>query len=208
MISYSFVSFAQEAVVTTDSTKQEAMITEDATDICPILIGEDLPDGMVKDLDKEQVSIHELIKKKPTIIVFYRGGWCPYCNSQLSGLNDIQAEIKSLGFQVLAISPDKVANLKETRSEEDLKYNLLSDATMEYARKMGIAFKVDKKTIKKYKMFGINLEKASGESHFQLPAPAVFVVDKKGVIQFSYVNPNYKVRLNPEILLTVLKTMK
>ena len=206
--SYSFSCFSQEAVITIDSTKQAVIVTEDATAICPILVGENLPDGIVTSLDKEKVSIHKLIDKKPTVIVFYRGGWCPYCNSQLGGLNEIQQEIKALGFQVLAISPDKVLNQKEMKSKEDLKYTLLSDSKMEYARTLGIAFKVDKKTIKKYKMFGINLEKASGESHFQLPAPAVFVVDKKGVIQFSYVNPNYKVRLNPEVLMTVLKTMK
>ena len=88
-----------------------------------------------------------------------------------------------------------------------LTFTLLSDAKMELARKMGIAFKMNKKTLIKYKTYGINLEKASGEDHFQLPAPAVFVLDKEGTIQMSYVNPNYKVRLNAKALVAVLKSM-
>ena len=130
-----------------------------------------------------------------------------YCNKQLAGLNQIENEIDSLGFQILAISPDNPTSMMETIKDKDLKYTLLSDASMQYAKKLGIAFKVDDKTIKKYKTFGIDLEKASGENHFQLPAPAVFVIDKKGIIQFSYINPNYKVRLDPTVLLAVLNSM-
>ncbi len=182
-------------------------VSENPKDICPILVGEELPDATLKNIDGEDVSISKITKKKKSILIFYRGGWCPYCNSQLGGINEILDEIDSLEFQVLAISPDKGENLKKTIDKKKLKYTLLSDASMEYARDLGIAFRLKEKTRKKYKLFGIDLEKASGENHYQLPAPAVFVVDEKGVIQFSYVNPNYKVRLKPEILLTVLQNM-
>ncbi len=182
-------------------------VSENPKDICPILIGEDLPDGTLVDLEKKELSVSKLTKKKKSILIFYRGGWCPYCNTQLSGINEILDDIKELDFQVVAISPDNAEHLKKTIDKEELDYELLSDSKMEYARSLGIAFKMNKKTLKKYKLFGIDLEESSGESHFQLPAPAVFVVDKKGVIQFSYVNPNYKVRLKPEILLSVLRNM-
>lgn len=180
-------------------------VPESANDIRPLLIGSDLPESSLSTLEGEEVSIRELTKKNPTVIVFYRGGWCPYCNKQLAGLNDIQGQMDSLGFQVIAISPDNAAHLSKTADKEELAYTLLSDSKMELARKMGIAFKMDKKTLKKYKLFGIDLKEASGESHYQLPAPAVFVLDRKGVVQFSYVNPNYKVRLSPKVLLAVLE---
>jgi hypothetical protein len=41
----------------------------------------------------------------------------------------------------------------------------------------------------------------SGEKHHLLPVPAVFVVACSGIIQSSYVNPDYKVRLHPDLLL-------
>ncbi|ULT24851.1 redoxin domain-containing protein [Sphingobacterium sp. E70] len=36
------------------------------------------------------IDIGKAISQKPTILVFYRGGWCPYCNLQLSGLQEIE----------------------------------------------------------------------------------------------------------------------
>lgn len=172
--------------------------------ICPILIGEKLPEGTVTNLEGKEVSTAELTKEKPTVIIFYRGGWCSYCTNQLAGLNEIEEEIDKLGFQVLAISQDDVASINETKEEKDLDYSVVSDPEMEFAQKMGVAYKMDDKTIERYKGYGIDL-KGSG---YQLPAPAVFVVDKEGVIQFTYVNPNYSVRLNPEVLLAVLKNVE
>ncbi len=208
----SFYSFAQEveAEVYLEKTieeKPEEMVPEDAKEICPILIGEKVPESELKNIKNESVQITEEIKDRGTVLIFYRGGWCPYCNKQLSGLSEVEEEIKEEGFQIIAVSPDNAEHLQKTVDKEELNYTLLSDAKMELARKMGIAFKMDKKTLKKYKLFGINLEKASGESHFQLPAPAVFILDKEGVIRMSYVNPNYKVRLNANVLLTVIKSM-
>ena len=56
-----------------------------------------------------------------------------------------------------------------------------------------------------YEGFGIDLEKASGENHGQLPVPSVFVLDQDGVIQFHYVNPDYRVRIDPDVILAAAK---
>lgn len=86
-----------------------------------------------------------------------------------------------------------------------LKYTLLSDSKMAGARALGIAFKVDDTTLERYGQYGIDLEKSTGERHHVLPVPSVFVVGKDGIINFEYVNPNYKVRLQPEVLLAAAK---
>lgn len=194
-LSLSLQVFAQE---------ESNIVPTEPNAICPILIGEKIPEGTVTNLDNKEVEVTELTKDKPSVIIFYRGGWCSYCTNQLSGLNEIEKEMDELGFQVLAISQDDVAAINETKEEKDLDYNVVSDPEMKFAQKMGVAYKMDEKTIKRYKGYGIDL-KGSG---YQLPAPAVFVVDKEGIIQFTYVNPNYSVRLSPEVLLAVLKTVK
>ncbi len=183
-------------------------VPTEANKICPILLGENLPEGKLQTLEGKSVDILEYTKGKPTILVFYRGGWCPYCNRQLAGLNAVQDSITALGFQVIAISPDKPEKLMESQEKEEVSYSLMSDASMQFSRDLGIAFELDKKTRVKYRMYGINLEKTSGYDHHQLPAPAVIVIDGEGVVQFTYINPNYKVRLNPEVLLAVLHSMQ
>ena len=85
---------------------------------------------------------------------------------------------------------------------QEIKYRLLSDSEMTAAIALGIAFHVDDATVGKHKTsLGIDFEADSGQKHHLLPVPAVFVVAKDGVIQFSYVNPNYKVRIDPGVLL-------
>ena len=134
-------------------------------------------------------------------LVFYRGGWCPYCNRHLSALGEIQAELRDLGYRIHAISPDKPEKVAEAVAETEFDYALYSDASAEAARAFGLAFKVDAKTYEKLQGYGIDLEEASGRDHHLLPVPAVFIIDREGRIRFRYFNPEYKERLSGEKLL-------
>ena len=126
---------------------------------------------------------------------------------QLGQLQNIEPQLIQLGYQIIAINPDHPAKLGEAIQKHKLSYLLLSDSKMIGARAFGIVFKVDEKTLERYKnQFGIDLEDASGEKHHLLPVPSVFVIGTDGVIKFEYVNPNYKVRINPDLLLAAAKT--
>ena len=78
---------------------------------------------------------------------------------------------------------------------------------MTAARAFRIAYEVDQETLADLKSHGVDLEAASGQKHHQLPVPSVYVVDTSGRIQFAYVNPDYTVRLHPQLLLAALRTL-
>jgi peroxiredoxin len=82
---------------------------------------------------------------------------------------------------------------------------LLSDAQMNAARAFGIAFRVDDATVQKYKEYNIDLEAASGATHHELPVPAVFIIDRNGVIRFAHWDPDYKVRMKGEEILAAAR---
>ncbi len=180
-------------------------VAHSAEEICPILIGANVPELMLRTVDGKLFNLNEAIRNKPTVLIFYRGGWCPYCNKQLGQLQDIEAEILKSGYQIIAISPDRPEKLSESINKYKMNYLLLSDSNMAGAKAFGIAFKLDEATIKKYDGYGIDLVDASGEKHYSLPVPAVFVIGTDEIIKFEYVNPNYKVRLEANILLSVVK---
>ena len=144
---------------------------------------------------------------KPAILVFYRGGWCPYCNTQLSDLRLIIKDVEALGYQVIAISPDRPEELSRTMSRDKLDYTLLSDSKADALRAFGIAFRVDEATIEKYHGYGIDLEKASGETHHALPVPSVFIVDRGHILQFSFTHPDYRVRVPGSVILAAAKAI-
>lgn len=176
-------------------------VAESAEDICPIKVGTKIPSVNVRNLEGENVDLSLLTTAKKTVLIFYRGGWCPFCNMQLANLKDIENDLVNLGYQLVAISIDKPEKLKESIDKNKLSYNLLSDSKAEASIAFGLAFKVTDDYNKMLLEHNMNLEEASGENHHILPVPAVFIVDENSIIQFEYVNPNYKVRLDGDILL-------
>ena len=171
------------------------------TNTTALKVGDAIPDVKLRTEDDKDVSLKKLVSEKPTVLIFYRGGWCPFCNQHLQSLAGIEEDLNKAGAQLLAISMDQPSKLKATPDREKLHYRLLSDSDAGAAKAFGIAFKVDDATVEKYKGYGINLDTASGRDHHILPHPAVFVADTSGKIRFAHINPDYKVRLEPKKIL-------
>ncbi|MDX1681252.1 MAG: peroxiredoxin-like family protein [Akkermansiaceae bacterium] len=169
-------------------------------------VGDKIPDVSVTTAMGKALKLREAVADKPAVLIFYRGGWCPYCTKHLQALMDIEQDLTQTGYQLLAISPDQPKKLAETPDLEKLNYQLLSDSQVEAAKAFGLTFKVPDKLVKKYLTeYQIDIEAASGETHHLLPHPAVFVVDQKGIVRFAHVNPDYKKRLDPDKILKAAK---
>jgi peroxiredoxin len=177
----------------------------DPREVNPIEVGASAPAIDLAQADGSTVALQELTTEAPAIVVFYRGGWCPYCNRHLAALGEIESELNELGYRVLAISPDRPERVAEAAAEADFNYSLYSDASAEAASAFGLAFRVDAATYEKLMGYGIDLEAASGRDHHLLPVPAVFIVDQENRIRFRYFNPDYKERLSAEALLDAAK---
>lgn len=184
-----------------------AALAHAETNATPLTVGDSIPDVKLRTEDNQEVNLRQLISEKPAVLIFYRGGWCPFCNRHLRSLAGIEDELNNSGVQLLAISMDQPAKLKATPDREKFHYRLLSDSDAAAVKAFGIAFKVDDKTVEKYKGYGINLEAASGRDHHLLPHPAVFVATTNGVIRYAHVNHDYKVRLEPKRLLETVKSV-
>lgn len=141
-----------------------------AEDISPLLSGEKIPIVPLLDRTGKSVDLNKMIEAKPTILVFYRGGWCPYCSKQLAGLQTISNDLQALGYQLIAVSTDKPKGLNESVAEGNLDYTLLSDADLTVSKKFGIAFKAPKG----YREL---LPKSTGGKDIELllPVPSIFI---------------------------------
>lgn len=178
-----------------------AQIAEKPEDISPLLIGETIQDIELKAPDAGSHKFSSIVGEKPTVLLVYRGGWCPFCNAHLSAIQGVQAEVIRLGYQIVAVSPDSPEKLQATDANEKLDYSLYSDADGKFIQALGIAFKAPAN----YKGM---LYEASGELNDGfLPVPSVFVVDPSGKILFEYINPDYKTRISARLLLAVLSNL-
>jgi len=167
----------------------------------PLGKGAALPDAELRLADGKAVSLAELTRGRKTVIIFYRGGWCPFCNTQLAALVEIEEELRENGWQILAISPDSPENVREAREKSEFPYLLISDSDMNAAKAFGLAFTVDDDGFDRLKGFGIDLEAASGKAHRMLPVPGVFLVNGEGILTFAHHDPDYRKRLSNEAIL-------
>jgi peroxiredoxin len=120
---------------------------------------------------------------------------------QLGQLQEIEPQLLTLGYRIIAVGMDRPEKLRETLQKHGMNYLLLSDSDAVLARALGLAFRVDETTLEKYRKYGIDLEEAAGRPHHILPVPAAYVIDTAGVIQFSYANPDHTQRVRPAVLL-------
>jgi len=179
-------------------------IPVNASNVQPLLIGEFVPDLPLTDVEGKKITLMELTAGKLSVIVFYRGGWCPFCSAHLVELAALEEDLYALGYQLLAISPDQPEFLRQSLEEQELNYALLSDSSMQVAQAFGVAFQVDNETVQSLKEGGMDIVERSGYDHQLLPVPAVFISDTDGKILFQYVNPNYRERISGEILTAAL----
>ena len=186
----------------------ESDVPQSATLIQPLEIKQFIPETTLRTREGEPFELLPALKEGPAVLIFYRGGWCPYCTRHLGELQQAEEELIALGYQILAISPDRPEKLAVTAENGSLRYTLLSDSTMEASRAFSLAFQVNDATVKMYKeKYQIDIEADSGQTHHQLPVPAVFVVDPNGQIIFSYVNADYKTRLDPQALVGAVQLL-
>ena len=168
-------------------------------------VGDAIPPVTLPNALGKSVAVPDLLKAGPVVIAFYRGGWCPYCNMELRALQQALPAIKAQGAQLVAIAPETPDNSLSTQEKNDLSFEVLSDVGNQVARAFGLVFTLPEYLRPLYQNFGIDLEAYNGDSSFELPVPATYVVDTKGTIVHAFVNVDYTQREDPENIVAALQ---
>lgn len=155
-------------------------------DIAPAIVG--------TDQNGKKISLKDVLKNGEAILIFYRGQWCPYCNKQLSRLNDSLSYITAKGGTIITITPETADNIKKTVSKTKASFSIIEDKGLTIMKDYKVSFSVDEKTIEKYKGYGIDFAKANGDNGANLPVPATYIVGKDGKIKYVFFNADYSKR--------------
>jgi peroxiredoxin len=171
--------------------------------------GDRVEDFILMDAHAAPVRLQQLLDEGPVVVAFYRGGWCPYCNIQLRGLQRVLPQIKALGASLVAISPQLPDNSLTTEEKNHLEFPVLSDVGNVIARRFGIVFTLPEDLLDIYEGFQHGLKEMNGEEGAaELPIPATFVLNRNGVVQLAYVDEDYTRRLDPEVVLERLQELR
>lgn len=183
------------ALISSVATAQTA-VAQNAAAAVPLKVGVHAPNAKLRTADGKATDLRAVLKGKPTVLIFYRGGWCPYCNVHLADLATVEGQLHDLGYQIVAITPDTPEEISKTIGKHQLTYQVLSDSKAVSLQRFGVAYRLDDATYGKMKdSYHVDLETYSGEMHHILPVPSVFLIDAKGKIVYVHSNPDYKVRM-------------
>jgi peroxiredoxin len=169
--------------------------------------GQTLMDFKLPNQNGNYVHLQELREQGPVVIIFYRGGWCPYCNLELRAYQEVLADIKATGAKLVAITPELPDSSLTTAEKNELQYDILTDENMEYASRLGLSFTLPESVREIYDGFGIDLQGHNGIGKFNLPLAATFVVDTNGMIISSFVKVDYTYRKSPMEVVAELKSL-
>ncbi len=155
-------------------------------------------------IDGKKISLAE----KETVLIFYRGSWCPYCMTQLKSVqSEILPNLKK-DQQLVVISVDNMVTSKKMVGKFKYSFPVVSDAKALILKKFSIINKLSDELVGKYKnSYQIDVEKDSGEKHHMVAHPAVYIVGKNGKITFADVHTDYKQRTDNKKILKNLRIL-
>lgn len=133
----------------------------------PLKAGTPAPDFCLPTTPDQTISLSEF-RGRNVVLVFYPADWSPVCGDQLALYNEILPMIKKRNAEILGLSVDGVWCHLAYRKDRKLRFPLISD----FEPKGAVA-----------RSYGAYRQKEG------VAERAIFVIDDKGVIRWSYVSP-------------------
>lgn len=169
-------------------------------------VGDMAPDATLTGWDGKTVTLSELWKQGPVVLMWYRGGWCPYCNIQLRAMQQSLDAIDGAGAKLVVLTPEIPAKAKETAESNELEIVALHDKNSQVAKNYGILFELPSTIVPMYRD-RLKLPEANGNSEMALPLAATYVINSDGKITYAFLDADYKKRAEPSEVVAAVKSL-
>lgn len=156
-------------------------------------VGETFPHSLeAPDQNGEPRSLANLYGTNGVVVLFVRSAdWCPFCKTQLIEVNARLPEFEALGLRVATISVDEVPLIGEFAETQSIGYTMLADPNGDINEELGIR----------------DPQYPVGSAAFGVPRPALYVIDRSGIIRARYIEPTFRTRPDLDIVLAEAKAL-
>jgi peroxiredoxin len=168
-----------------------------------------LPDGELLDAGGQRTTLARNLGARPAVIVFYRGGWCPYCSIALRTYQaQLVPALAERGIGLVAISPQAPDGSLSAKESKELTFTVLSDPGNQIAGQLGILTAPSDGARAAQLQLGLDLTQVNADGTTGLPMPTVVIADTDGVIRWIEVHPDYTTLTEPgQVLQAVTETI-
>jgi len=170
--------------------------------------GDDAPDFRLLEVDGGEVTRESLTAKGPAVLIFFRFAGCPACNIALPYYaRNLWPRLRALGVSLIAVSPQVPERLVDIKRRHDLEFLVASDIDNALGRRFGILYEFDEASKAAATAKGSFIGDTTGTGTWELPQPAVVVIDRNGVVVFADVSPDWLVRTEAEPILAAVRAL-
>ncbi|HZF69678.1 peroxiredoxin family protein [Sulfuricurvum sp.] len=170
-------------------------------------VGDKAIEFSLKNINGERFDLNEAFKHSPVVLFWYRGGWCPYCNIQLSYYQRYHQAIKNAGGRLVGIAPEVQSMGRVTQQDHEIDFDLLSDTDNAVAKQYHLVYTVQPKLLSLMdERFG--LDDYYPVHKQELPLTVAFVIDQSGIIRYAYIDDDFRKRAEPTEIIDVLNKLK
>lgn len=186
----------------------QAALTAGGVPAGTVSVGDTLAPFALSDATGQARTLEELTAGGPAVIVFYRGGWCPYCNVTLRTYQrDLLPHLGTYSARLVAISPEMPDASLSTQEKAGLTYTVLSDTGVELASSLGLTFEPSEDGLAAQHKLGVDIRTTRADGGTVLPMPTVLIVDRNRVVRFVDIHPDYTGRTEVDDILAALQTL-
>lgn len=168
-------------------------------------VGREIEPPALKDLGGNTIDLAAATAGHPYVLMFYRGGWCPYCNVTLQAYVRAYPEIEAHGAKLVAVTPELPGKAVETAQKNGVPFTVAIDEGNAFARSLGLVFDLPLSLRPQYRAIGIDLPEWNGDESHELPIAATYVVDAGGIIRWAFVDANFTSRAEPAEVLAAVR---
>lgn len=174
-----------------------------------LTIGDTAPDFILPSASGQPTRLYSLLERGPVVLVFYRGGWCPFCSTYLTGLQRELFYIRELGAELVAISPQLPDASLTVETSHELTFPVLSDVGLKTAHHFGLVYDLPANLLRTYREFGIDLAGYNGTAHgTQLPLAATYIIGSDRRVLRTAIDEDPARRLDPIDILETLARLR
>ena len=169
-------------------------------------VGDIAIDGELTGWNGDTIKLSELWNEGPIVLMWYRGGWCPYCNIQLRAMQKSLNDIENAGAKLVVLTPELPEKAKETAEAANIEIVALHDKDNALAKEYGIMFDLPEPIVPIYRT-KLKPPEFNGSDKMQLPLAATYVIDKSGKITYAFLDADYKKRAEPADVVAAVKAI-
>lgn len=177
-------------------------ILEMGLEASAVQAGDVAPEFLLENTLGGTVSLRGRLLGGPVVLSFFRGGWCPFCRAELRAMSKAAKAVEERGASLLAVSPQSLDDSRDMARTEELDIVLLADSKMTVSSAYGLAFELPK-SLRLAALAG-GMVAGDEDAGWRVPMPATYVISTDGIVRYSFLDPNYRNRLDPAVLVSIL----